>query len=196
MQPDERDIWNRKYREAFQEPQKPDAFFLQAYDELLEPAPPGRALDVAGGLGRHALWLAERGWRVTLVDISDVAMERVRTQDDARGTLSKIETKVVDLTSPSVTAGIELGREGYDLILVFLYLQRDLFPALIEALKPGGLLLYKTYTAEGLNIGSVRGPHNPKYLLAPDELRQAFRELEILQYREEGGVAEMIAKRP
>jgi len=66
-----------------------------------------------------------------------------------------------------------LGREQYDLVLVFFYLQRELFSALTSALKPGGMLLYKTYTTHQQRFGG--GPSNPMFLLKANELLHAFR---------------------
>jgi hypothetical protein len=98
--------------------------------------------------------------------------------------------EVVDLNSAQ-----ELGHEQYDLILVFFYLQRELFPALISALKSGGMLIYKTYTSEQKRF-STTGPTHPMFLLEPNELLRAFASLRILHYQEtiaEKGVAELVA---
>ena len=62
----------------------------------------------------------------------------------------------------------DLGRERYDLVVVFFFLQRELFPALISAIKPGGILIYKTYTTEQKNFAG--GPSHPMFLLEPNEL--------------------------
>ncbi len=89
-----------------------------------------------------------------------------------------------------------LGREQYDLIVVFFYLQRQLFPALMDALKPGGFLIYKTYTIEKQSSGS--GSANPEYLLQPNELLRAFQALRVFHYREPASgkaVAELVAQK-
>ena len=88
----------------------------------------------------------------------------------------------------------QLPRGKYDLVLVFFYLQRDLFPALADAIKPGGLLIYKTYTEDQRRFPG--GPSHPLHLLHPGELLNAFPGLRILSYREtvrEKGVAELVA---
>ena len=102
-----------------------------------------------------------------------------------------ISAEVADLNGMQ-----DLGREQYELVLVFFYLQRELFPALISALKPGGLLVYKTYTTEQRHFSG--GPSHPMFLLEPNELLHAFESLRILHYHEtvmDKGVAELVAQK-
>jgi SAM-dependent methyltransferase len=134
----------------------------------------GDALDVAGGVGRHAIWLAKRRWRVLLSDISDVGIAQAR--DNARRARVKIHCRVEDLTTA------DLGSNVYDLAVVFFYLERKIFPDLERALRPGGLLIYKTYTQEAPRRGG--GPSHPMYLLAANELLKTFGRLQTLYYRE------------
>ena len=70
---DQRERWNEKYRTSPESWVEPDAFLPWAFRKFIQPAFPnaGRVLDVAGGAGRHALWLAQQGWDVTLIDISE-----------------------------------------------------------------------------------------------------------------------------
>ena len=140
-------------------------------------------------MGRHALWLARRGWSVTLADISPVGLEEARRR--ARKAGVKLHLRQRDLRKA------RLPRARYDLVLVFFFLERKLFPALARALKPGGILLYKTYTRpqRKLNTG---GPRDPRFLLKENELRRAFPGLQILSYREvvaEKAVAELVARK-
>jgi tellurite methyltransferase len=100
--------------------------------------------------------------------------------------------EVVDL---NVTP--DLGDEQYDLVIVFRYLQRALFPSLIRALRPNGFLIYQTYTTTQEKCGA--GPTNPDYLLQPGELLQAFSSLRVLHYREqtvERAMADLVAQKP
>jgi SAM-dependent methyltransferase len=156
----------------------------------VQPRFPGAAgaLDLAGGIGRHAVWLAQRGWDVTLVDISDAGVALARDHAAAAGvTLNAV---VADLTRFVLV-------NRYALVLVFNYLERPLIPALAAALVPGGFLLCKTFTTEARRFG--KAPKDPRYLLEPGELRQAFAHLDILHYREEAtahGTAELLARRP
>ena len=184
----ERDSWNRRYTDGAHASFEPDPFCLSAYEDFVNPLLPdaGVALDVAGGTGRHAIWLAELRWKVTVVDISQVAFEKAQKKAEERGV--QIDFLVRDLTSWSPD------RKKYDLLLVFYYLQRDLFPALEAALKPGGLLVYKSYTEEQKRFRG--GPSHPEYLLRENELLHAFPNMRILQYREtiqDKGVAELVA---
>jgi SAM-dependent methyltransferase len=183
---DEKARWNRKYSEGSHTSLYPDLFLVRAYDEFLSVRPPGKALDVAGGPGRHALWLADRGWQVKLIDISEVGIEAARKNignanhakhSPSTAMKGSVSAEVLDLNSTR-----DLGSEQYDLILVFFYLQRELFPALISALKPDGLLIYKTFNTESEN--NVSEPSEPAFLLKPNELLRAFQSLRILHYHE------------
>lgn len=170
---------------------EPDPFLVSAYSEFLTGASPGAALDVAGGIGRHTLWLAQRGWKVKLLDVSEVGIEHARKNICASAGEAGVEFEVADLQKCR-----SLGHGQYDLILVFFYLQRELFPALVSALKHGGLLLYKTYTLDQKRFAG--GPSHPMHLLEPNELLQAFASLRILHYHESAqgkGVAELAARK-
>lgn len=189
---DEKSIWNKKYSEGSHRSLDPDPLLVSVYEEFLSDRKPGLALDVAGGVGRHAIWLARQGWSVKLVDVSEVGIELAKKNAEhalsAGGKETLLSAEVADLNSAH-----DLGREQYDLVLVFYYLQRELFPALISALKPGGILIYKTYTTEQRRFG---GPSHPMFLLEPNELLRAFSSLRILHYHEtmtEKGVAELVA---
>jgi tellurite methyltransferase len=191
MEIDEKALWDKKYSEGSHSSLAPDPFLPSVYGEFLSSRPPGSALDVAGGLGRHAIWVAERGWRVKLVDISGVGIALAR-ENAARSTAaSAIITERRDLNTEH-----DLGRELYDLVMVFFFLQRELFPALVSALKPGGHLIYKTYTTEQQRFSG--GPTHLMFLLQPNELLHAFSSLQILHYHEtveEKGVAELVARK-
>src|SRR5579859_1687683 len=195
MAADERALWNRKYREGSHHSLEPDPLLVSVYEEFLSKKDPGSALDVAGGVGRHAIWLAQRGFRVKLVDISEVGIDLAKKNAElalpTTGRDTLITTEIVDLNSAR-----DMGREEYDLVLVFYYLQRELFPALISALKPGGILIYKTYTTGQRRFSG--GPSHPMFLLEPNELLRAFGSLRVLHYHEtmtEKGVAELVAER-
>ena len=191
MAADEKSSWNKKYSEGSHSSLEPDPFMVSAYDEFLSGSAPGLALDVAGGVGRHSIWLAQRGWRIKLLDISDVGIKQAEANAKSTGTAASISLEVRDLHVMQ-----DLGREQYDLVVVFFFLQRDLFPAVAAALKPGGLLIYKTYTAEQKNFAG--GPSHPMFLLEPNELLHAFSSMHVLHYHEtiQGkGVAELVARK-
>jgi tellurite methyltransferase len=119
----------------------------------------GRALDVAGGDGRNALWLAKRGLAVTICDVSPAGLANARALAEARGLA--LETQALDLTSGDFPEG------PFDLILSFHYLQRDLFPCFAEALAPGGVLVFCQPTQRNLE----RHAHpSARFLLEDGEL--------------------------
>jgi tellurite methyltransferase len=167
-----------------------DPFLPYAYEQFIKPlfSNAGRALDLAGGVGRHAIWLARRGWGVTLLDIAEVAI--AKAQENAAACRHRITFKCVD------AAQFKAGRESYDLVLVFFYLERKIFPELVKALRPGGLLIYKTYTELQSEFG--KGPTHPRYLLKENELLRAFSKLKVLHYEETivlRGIAQLVAGR-
>ncbi len=194
MEPEEKSRWDARYKERPQSWAEPDEFLVRSYDEFLSDRPPGLALDLAGGAGRNSLFLIARGWRVDLVDISEVALQlaKEKFRSAKRSAVDgKLNVKAVDLNAIS-----DFGRSEYELIVVFYFLRRELFPALIAALKPGGTLVYRTYTIDRMNVPG--GPSDPAYLLQPGELRQAFDSLEILYYNETKtgkAAAELVAKK-
>ncbi len=133
------------------------------------------ALDVAAGSGRHALLLASAGFRVRAVDADETRLTMLRTTAAAVGLA--IDTARVDLESGDV----DLGAGAYDLILVFRYLHRPLFPALQRALRPGGVLLYETFT----RAQAARGkPTRPEHLLEAGELSRLAAPLRVLRERD------------
>ena len=155
-------------------------------------APPGaRVLDVACGRGRHALFLAAAGSMVRAVDRDPARVDRLNTL--ARRLRLPLDAAVLDLE----TGDADLGESEWELILVFSYLHRPLFPALARALRPGGVLLYETFTKEQARHGR---PSNPDFLLDPGELPDLVAPLEVIRRREgefEGRhVASVAARKP
>ncbi len=188
---DERTSWNERYRKGDHGPSEPDPLLVHAYEEFLEPVFPnaGHTLDLAGGLGRHAIWLAQRGWRVKLLDISDVVIAEARRR--AGPLMQRVDFEVEDTTNFRALA-------QYDLVLVFFFLQRQIFSDIVKALRPGGVLIYKTYTELQLKFG--KGPTDPMHLLRTNELLHSFqRDLKVLHYAEtvrERGIAEFVGRKP
>jgi 2-polyprenyl-3-methyl-5-hydroxy-6-metoxy-1,4-benzoquinol methylase len=186
----ERKKWNRRYLEGTHGTAPPDQFLFDAFDRYIEPIFPnaGRALDFAGGTGRHAIFLAAKGWNVLLTDIAEQGIENARISAQSLG--AHMEFAVEDL------ARFQARGRQYDLILVFFFLQREVFPELVKALRPGGLLIYKSYTRRQTNFEG--GPTNPDFLFAENELLNAFRHLRILHYAElirDCGMAELVAQK-
>jgi SAM-dependent methyltransferase len=132
-------------------------------------------LDLASGRGRHAIFLASRGWSVHAVDRDADALAAIEQHARALGTA--IDTTCMDLE----TGAVDLGVSQYGTVLGFNYLHRPLFPALIAALKPGGVLLYETFTTGQRERGH---PRNPDFLLGDGELPALVAPLDVLRSRE------------
>ena len=186
----ERGKWNRRYLEGTHGTLQPDSLLIDAFDRYIEPLFPnaGRALDIAGGTGRHAIFLAEKGWNVRLTDIAEAGIEAARKNAGRFST--QIEFKVEDLTQ------FHGGGESYDVITVFFFLRREIFSELVEALTPGGLLLYKGYTRAQAAFGG--GPTDPAYFFEENELLNSFRNLQVLHYAElirDCGMAEFVGRK-
>lgn len=165
---------------------EPSSWLLANLDLL---PPEARTLDVACGSGRHALLLAAAGFPVEAVDRDPALVASLRAA--AELLRMRLRAEVRDLE----TGTVDLGAEAYDLVLVFNYLHRPLFPALLRALAPRGLLLYETFTVDQAKRGR---PTNPDFLLRPGELRARVASLEVLREREgefEGRMVAAVAAR-
>ena len=145
--------------------------WLQRWADLI--APNGRVLDVAAGSGRHARWLAGRGFAVTAIDRDAAAM---------RALADCAETIVADIENgPWPLAG-----KSFDAVLVANYLWRPLWPALVAATGPGGVFLHETFAAGNESVGR---PSRPDFLLRRAELLDAAASLRIVAY-EDGFLAD------
>lgn len=179
----ERERWNAKFLAGEAQSADPDPLLV----EIVSPLTPGRALDLAGGAGRHALWLAQRGWDTVLSNVSDEGLAIAQK----RAAQSGITLTLRRESAAETIAWAASENQPFQLIVVFWCLLREHFPALPTLLRPGGLLLYKTYTTAHTRY--TEG-HSLSTALEPDELRTAFPSLEIILYRESGGVAELAAR--
>ena len=131
---------------------------------------PGRALDLACGVGRHAIWLAERGWQVAAVDSSFVAIEILRRSAREKGLA--IDSRVADLERHEFI----IEPKAHDLILDCCYLQRDLFPAIKAGARVGGIVIAVIAMVD--DAPQIK-PMNPAFLLQPGELRAEFEGWEL-----------------
>jgi SAM-dependent methyltransferase len=146
--------WDERYAQGQQWSAGPNALVAQ----LLADLPPGEAVDLAAGEGRHALWLAGRGWRVTAVDFSPVGLAHGRSQPDA-DRVTWVTADVVDWPGPSAAV---------DLVLVaYLHLGEEVGRAVLQRaagwLRPGGRLLVLGHDVDNLAHG-VGGPQDPAIL--------------------------------
>lgn len=159
--------------------------FLKKHIHLL---PKGKALDLAAGEGRNAVFLAQHGFDVDAVDISKVGIEKTRAL--AREKEVGIHTLCADLKA------YQIKKEKYDLIANFYFLSRSLIPKIKRGLKKGGRIIFETYILKHREI-STEGPKDRKYYLKPNELLRLFKGFRILFYREgifkEGGRRKAIA---
>ena len=147
------------------------AQFLIANIDLL---PKGRVLDVAMGRGRNALYLSRLGFDVEGIDISGEAVSAALEAAENVGL--KLKASVADLEG-----GYRIEKDAYDVIICFNYLYRALIPQIKDGVRPGGLVVYETYTVDQARFGR---PKNPDYLLKYNELLDMFREFRVLMYRE------------
>jgi SAM-dependent methyltransferase len=175
MSSEERARWNRRYGAGTQVAAAPSSLLLE-WDELLPRS--GRALELAGGPGHNALWLAARGLEVTLVDISTRALELARAEAVARNLSIQTCSMDLEVTPPPASAAAD-GR--YQLVVCRYYLQRALFPVMIEALAPGGRLLFAQPTVTNLERNSSP---SRRFLLERGELRRLVSGLELVRYDE------------
>jgi tellurite methyltransferase len=175
--------WDERYRTTGGDVGPPAPLVVRTAAAL----PPGRALDLACGTGRHAVWLAGRGWQVTAVDGSDVAIASLRARCPA------VDARVADLA----VHGFDPGLDAWDLVLVCYYLQRDLFEPVKRAVVPGGLALVIVHLVEP-------GHETSRYSMRPGELRAQFDGWVVHHLREgppdddehRRAVAEIVAERP
>lgn len=137
--------------------------------EVAEVTPPGRALDLACGAGRNALYLAPLGWHVVAVDSSASAVRIVRER--AAAAAVSIDARVANLE----TGDFLIEPSAFDLICDFFYLQRDLFGRIREGVRPGGLVAAEIH---------LRDEQLRRFVLDPGELRREFEGWKILYYSE------------
>jgi SAM-dependent methyltransferase len=181
---DDKERWNKRHVEK---PMRKNVEpIVEKYSEL---AHVGRALDIACGTGRNTHFLANKGFHVDAVDLSDYALSCVENHEK----INKIEADLDSYT---------LERNSYDLIININYLQRRFFPQIKEALKPEGVLIFETFIVAH---GDFNNPANPEYLLRKNELLHAFIGINIVYYEERDEinlrgekirVASLVAQKP
>jgi SAM-dependent methyltransferase len=176
----DRDKWDRRYREGAYAERIYPSDLLRAWAATVSP---GRALDVACGAGRNALYLAELGFTVDAVDVSAAALERAQNASAQRGL--RVNWIEHDLDDPLDLAN------SYQLILNIRYVDLPLMRKLAGRLAPGGLLICEQHL---VTEDDVIGPRSPAFRVAPGELAALAEGLQ-LRYCREGLVAEPDGRR-
>jgi tellurite methyltransferase len=182
--------WDQRYRLGERPAEDLDPRPTPLVVTTAKQVPPGKALDLACGTGRNALWLAEQGWSVTAVDGAPAAIEILRKR--ASGRRLQVDARVADLENHEY----RIERSAWDLITICYYLQRDLFEPARLGLKQGGLLLAIVHITEP--------GEDPTYKrLKPGELENYFDGWDIVHHYEgkpndsahQRSVAEIVARR-
>ncbi len=184
----DRSQWDQVYdQENYVFGKEPSELLVNHVDIL----PVGRALDIAMGEGRNAVFLAKKGFVVDGVDISEVAIRKAKR-------LAK-ESKVEIATINADLNTYQIKPENYEVILNIQYLQRSLIPQIKRGLKRGGVIVFENQTIDQLKLpGSTGVPR--EYLLNPGELKELFKDFKILLYTETNdgkqALAVLIAMKP
>jgi len=134
----------------------------------------GRALDIACGMGRNTHFIADNGFEVDAVDLSDYALSKVRDADNIHKIDTDLDTYVFE-------------EDTYDLIVKTNYLDRKMFQGIIKALKQEGVFIYETFVKTPNGEG-YHNPTNPDFHLDLDEVPKAFAELEVISYTEKDAI--------
>ncbi len=160
---DDKIRWNTKYKTL-----PMPTHVSKVLQNYVTDATVGRALDIACGQGRNTVFLAEQGFHVDAVDISEVALSYIEN-------MAGVTTICADLDAYEFT-------NTYDLIVNVNYLDRALIPNIKAALNSGGIIIFETFVeAEGKGFHQ---PSNAAYLLHVNELLEMFREFEVIYYEE------------
>ncbi len=160
---DDKIRWNRKY-ETLPMP----THVSKTVKHHVGKAPQGAALDIACGQGRNSIFLAEQGFRVDAVDISDVALSYLEGVNNVNAICADLDQYALE--------------RDYAVIINVNYLDRALIPKMKQALQCGGILIFETFVeAEGENFHQ---PSNADYLLHVNELLTLFRDFEVIYYEE------------
>ena len=174
MSADDRMRWDEQHSKSLGTEQ-PSAFLREILESDAWMGLGGTALDIACGKGRNAIYLAQRGFAVTALDISAVALAEGRRRARRQDLL--IDWHLCDLEAGELA----LAGGDFDLIVNFNYLQPTLIRPIQQAVKPGGHVIFETYLIDQAAVGH---PKNPDYLLRHNELLQCFGDFRVLSYRE------------
>jgi len=164
--------WNRRYRAREEINDEPAPLLVDAVRDLT----PGRALDLACGAGRNAVFLERAGWNVAAIDGAAEAIRLVHEHD------ARIDARVIDLESG---APLPFPDDSFDLVTILYYLHRPLFAEAKRVVKPGGLVV-TAIRMRGINA---------RFCVSQGELRSYFHGWPLLR-ESEGEIAEVVARKP
>lgn len=189
--------WDEVFRKRIKDPYPaPDALLLQ-FTPAIEDDETHLALDLAAGLGQNGLWLAEQGYKTDIMDISRVALRRAREEMALRNlrtaNMLQVDLDELVLTKDDCLAAHEICENSYDVLCVFRYLKRDLFPLIKGAIKPQGRVIYETFN---LNYLEEVPKFNRDFLLEYHELADIFSDWRIVHHDEEGSKTQLVAVKP
>lgn len=186
MSVEDRVRWDNIFKQLVTQPYPaPDPLLLQ-FTPPVAPEDEKRALDLCAGQGQNGLWLASQHYAVDIMDISRVALNRARAEMTIRN-LRTVNLFQVDIDTA------QLETDHYDLVCVFRYLKRDLFPMIKQAVRSGGRIIYETFNVRYLEI--VPG-FNRAFLLDPGELHSFFDDWDILHDDEADHHSRLVALKP
>ena len=171
---------------------RPAEFLEAVLPRLRETVSGGRVLDLAAGTGREAVFLALHGFDVEAMDNDRGILVRAEALAARNGVGIRATVRNLERRDPALPA------EAYEVITVFRFLHRPLFPAIARALVPGGFLVYETYRRGQERFGR---PKHPRFLLDDGELSSSFPDLEVERYEEPGPeqgpiTARLLARKP
>ena len=188
---DTQNKWNARWREKAATANWQADPWLQKVLPLL---PGSTALDIACGMGRNAIFLAEQGFAVAAVDMSEVALGLLDEEAQRRDLAIDILQLDLEGAAPVLPAG------PFDLLLNFFYLHRPLFAQELARVRPGGIAVVRTFSSAGTD---QFGPIRPEIALRPGELLEIFFGWEVLLHEEGlepsakgGSLAGIVARRP
>jgi SAM-dependent methyltransferase len=161
--------WDQRYRTRDEIDDEPAQLVIDAVREL----PPGRALDLACGAGRNAVWLARNGWEVVAIDGSSEAIRLVHAHD------VQLEARIMDLETDTP---LPFEDGSFDVVLILYYLHRPLFAEAKRVLRCGGLLVTAVRT-------------KGRFAIHPGELVGIFEGWEVVE-AQEGEIGELVVRRP
>lgn len=164
MSSSDKERWNKKYQNSLV-PQN----VLSVVEQYLDEVKGKKALDIACGMGRHSKYLAQKGFEVDALDISEVAIEQLQN-------IENINAQIVDFDT------YRLKENSYDLIVCTYFLERKLFPQIELALKEGGIVIFETFVHDDKN---TKVPSNRSFLLEKGELEGSFGDRLSIIYKNE-----------